>query len=141
MLVFPLALAPLREVFICDSREDITVVDVLIERRPAKGHTEITNAERLRIKECDRLEATRKELNGLGGKITEKADGLSIDGVDGFCGGEVADWTDHRITMTAAIASTGASGKVIINEPNSVKKSYPNFWRDFANLGGEYIEC
>ena len=107
----------------------------------AKGHTEITNAERLRIKECDRLEATRKELNGMGGKITEKADGLSIDGIDGFCGGEVADWTDHRITMTAAIASTRASGKVIINEPDSVKKSYPNFWRDFANLGGEYIEC
>ena len=27
---------------ICDSREDITVVDVLIERCPAKGHTEIS---------------------------------------------------------------------------------------------------
>ena len=53
----------------------------------AKGRTEIINAGRLRIKECDRLKAVATELNKLGAKIVEKEDGLIIDGVDELQGG------------------------------------------------------
>ena len=42
----------------------------------SKGITEIINAGRLRIKECDRLAAVTSELNKLGAKIIEKEDGL-----------------------------------------------------------------
>lgn len=48
----------------------------------AKGTTRIYNAERLRIKECDRLTATAKLINDLGGKVTELPDGLVIEGID-----------------------------------------------------------
>ena len=38
----------------------------------SEGTTEIINAGRLRIKECDRLAAVTMELNKLGAKIIEK---------------------------------------------------------------------
>ena len=47
----------------------------------AEGTTKIINAERLRIKECDRLKATAELLNNLGGKVKELSDGLEITGV------------------------------------------------------------
>ena len=53
----------------------------------SEGTTEIINAGRLRIKECDRLAAVTSELNKLGAKITEKEDGLIIEGVTELKGG------------------------------------------------------
>ena len=46
----------------------------------ADGNTEIVNAARLRIKECDRLKAITTELKALGAKITEQQDSLLIEG-------------------------------------------------------------
>ena len=67
----------------------------------SKGTTEIINAGRLRIKECDRLKAVATELNKLGAKIEEKEEGLVIHGVQELEGGvEVWSWKDHRIAMT-----------------------------------------
>ena len=53
----------------------------------SEGTTEIINAGRLRIKECDRLAAVTSELNKLGAKIIEKEDGLIIKGVKELKGG------------------------------------------------------
>ena len=40
-LILPLVLAFLREVFVCDMREDIAVVDIFINRGPAKSSLEL----------------------------------------------------------------------------------------------------
>jgi len=45
-----------------------------------EGTCEVINSGRLRIKECDRLSAVTEELNKIGAKITEKEDGLIIEG-------------------------------------------------------------
>ncbi|ALB46487.1 3-phosphoshikimate 1-carboxyvinyltransferase [Clostridium beijerinckii] len=107
----------------------------------SEGTTEIINAGRLRIKECDRLAAVTSELNKLGAKITEKEDGLIIEGVKELKGNvEVWSHKDHRIAMTIAIASTMCKEPIILKDYECVSKSYPQFWDDFKNLGGVFDE-
>ena len=106
------------------------------------GKTEIINSERLRIKECDRLSAVTSELNKLGAKIEEKKDGLVIEGVKEFKGNvEVWSHKDHRIAMTLAVASTMCKEPITLKDYECVSKSYPNFFKDFKQLGGTFDEC
>lgn len=107
----------------------------------SEGRTEIINAGRLRIKECDRLNAVTLELNKLGAKIEEKPEGLIIDGVKEFNGG-VNVWShkDHRIAMSLAIASIKCKEPIILEEYECVSKSYPHFFEDFKMLGGSFDE-
>ena len=107
----------------------------------SKGKTEIINAGRLRIKECDRINAIAVELNKLGARIIEKEDGLIIEGVPEFSGGvEVWSHKDHRIAMTLAIAATICNEPIILKDYECVSKSYPHFFEDYKNLGGKFNE-
>ncbi|MHC1717610.1 MAG: 3-phosphoshikimate 1-carboxyvinyltransferase [Acidaminococcaceae bacterium] len=103
----------------------------------SEGTTEIINAGRLRIKECDRLKAVATELGKLGADITELADGLVIKGRKLLAGGEVECWNDHRIAMSLAIASCKCQSELVVHGTESVRKSYPKFWEDFVALGGQ----
>jgi len=100
------------------------------------GVSRITGAKRLKIKESDRLEAIASALGNIGGKITVRDDSLEIEPVDGFHGGVIDGCNDHRIVMASAIASTMADGEITITGAEAVAKSYPDFWTDFASLGG-----
>jgi len=101
------------------------------------GVTIIKNAARLRLKESDRLAATADILNTLGADVKEKEDGLEIRGVSKLIGGTVDSWGDHRIAMTAAIASIACQEPVTITGAQAVNKSYPQFWSELARLGKE----
>ena len=81
------------------------------------------------------------ELNKLGAKITERPDGLSIDGVVELGGGTVECWNDHRIAMSLAVASILCREPLTLVGAECVAKSYPDFWEDFAALGGHYEQC
>lgn len=106
----------------------------------SEGKTRIIKAERLRIKESDRLKAMATELNKLGADVVELEDGLEINGKKALKGGVVDSWNDHRIAMALAIASIKCKEEVIIKNSQAVKKSYPGFWKDFEKLGGEIVE-
>lgn len=106
----------------------------------SKGTTRIINAERLRIKESDRLKAMTTELNKLGADVRELEDGLEIKGRATLRGGVVDSWNDHRIAMALAIASIKCENEVIIKNSQAVNKSYPGFWSDFEKLGGRIDE-
>ena len=45
-------------------------------------------------------------------------------------------WNDHRIAMMAAVAASRATAPVTITNAQCVRKSYPEFWGDYAALGG-----
>lgn len=106
----------------------------------SNGVTKIINAGRLRIKECDRLQAISSELNKLGAKIVELQDGLIIEGCpEGLIGGSVSGCNDHRIAMSLAVASIVCREAVILEGSECVNKSYPQFWEDFQVLGGNLI--
>jgi len=97
----------------------------------------IINAARLRIKECDRLSATYDIIKELGGNIYEYDDALKIIGIDELNGDAFLDsYNDHRIAMMIGIAATIANKKITLSNYESVKKSYPKFWKDYENLNG-----
>jgi len=100
----------------------------------SEGETVIYGASRLRIKESDRLLTVTNMLTALGADVKETADGLIINGKPYLEGGEVDAANDHRIAMSAAIASTICRGEVKIFGAEAVSKSYPKFWEDFERL-------
>ena len=102
-----------------------------------RGTTRFTGAARLRLKESDRLATVHQMLSALGGAASEEADSLTVYGVSTLPGGTVDGANDHRIVMAAAIAAARCQGPVVIRGAEAVKKSYPGFWRDYENLGGD----
>ena len=101
----------------------------------ASGETRLVNAARLRLKESDRLASVSAMLRALGGKVEELPDALVITGGE-LLGGTVDSVRDHRIAMSAAIASIRCANEVSILGADAVKKSYPAFYTDFNLLGG-----
>ena len=103
----------------------------------AKNGAVFQNIARLRLKESDRVESVTKLLNALGISVSGDENTMIVYG--GIIrGGMVDACNDHRIAMTAAIASTVADGLVTIVGAECVTKSYPAFWQDFQTLGGYY---
>ncbi len=109
----------------------------------ADGKTKVINAARLRLKESDRIRSTVAMLRSLGASARELDDGIIVNGGGRLSGGEVDPFGDHRIAMSAAVASIVSDGKIIIKDSECVAKSYPGFWDDFARLnlqpGGEML--
>jgi 3-phosphoshikimate 1-carboxyvinyltransferase len=103
----------------------------------ANGSSMITDAERLKIKESNRLATVCDVLSSLGADITDGGTGLSITGLKSLKGGHVDGHNDHRIVMMAAVASCMCKEPVIIHGAEAVEKSYPDFFKDFASLGGQ----
>lgn len=103
----------------------------------SEGETRVVNGKRLRLKESDRICATVTELKKLGATIEETEDGMIVQGNETFIGGcKVEGWNDHRIVMAMAIASTRCELPIEINGCEAIEKSYPDFFKDFKELGG-----
>ncbi|MEM7762321.1 MAG: 3-phosphoshikimate 1-carboxyvinyltransferase, partial [Cyanobacteria bacterium P01_A01_bin.40] len=100
----------------------------------AQGTTVIKDAAELRVKESDRLAVMATELNKMGARITEFADGLEIIGGSSLIGAEVDSFTDHRIAMSLAIAALNAQGQTIIHRAEAASISYPNFVVTLDNI-------
>ncbi|HEY5733658.1 MAG TPA: 3-phosphoshikimate 1-carboxyvinyltransferase [Gammaproteobacteria bacterium] len=105
---------------------------IFIAAACAKGRTVLTGAEELRVKESDRIQVMADGLKILGVSAEPTADGIIIEGGDGFSPGEVETHDDHRIAMSFAMASLRASGEIRINNCANVDTSFP----DFAGLAG-----
>lgn len=119
---------------------DIIPVSALVACLSA-GETQIINLKRLRIKESDRLEATKEELAKLGADIRVVGEELHIKGVAQLKGDAIG-WShkDHRMAMMLAIASSVCEKEIIIKDAEYVSKSYPTFWEEFEALGGRISE-
>lgn len=103
----------------------------------AEGTTRIIKAERLRIKESDRLKTTAELLNTLGAEVKELPDGLEIKGISSLNGGSVNGFNDHRIVMSAAVCASRCGGDITCSDAMSINKSYPDFFKDYNSIGGK----
>ncbi len=103
----------------------------------AVGITRIFNIERLRIKESDRVKSVINMINALGGSAYEQDNSIIIEGSGSLKGGVVDASGDHRIAMAAAVAACISAGEVMIKGAEAVNKSYPKFFEDYKQLGGE----
>lgn len=100
----------------------------------AEGRTEIRDAQELRVKESDRLSAIAVELGKLGVAITERPDGLLIEGGTRWRPADVESRGDHRMAMTLALASLLAPRPIRVAGTRATEASYPGFWEDLARL-------
>ena len=101
----------------------------------AEGTTTIYNAERLRIKESDRLATVSEIIRLAGGDVTENHGGLVIRGGkklnDSFT---INAYNDHRLVMAAAMLASHSV--VTVENAQTISKSYPLFFEDLTKLGG-----
>ncbi len=98
------------------------------------GVSEIKDAKELRVKETDRLKVMARQLKKFGANISENEDGLTITGDSNFHSAEVDSETDHRVSMSLAVASLLAKGASKIARADASRVSYPTFWDDLKKL-------
>ncbi len=128
--------APLHGITIDASQIPDLVPILAVTAAFADGTTTITNAERLRIKESDRLLETAVRLRAFGIDVTETQDGLIIKGGKPQ-GADITSANDHRIVMAFSVMAAYSSNASTIDGCQAINKSYPLFFNDFSSLGGE----
>jgi 3-phosphoshikimate 1-carboxyvinyltransferase len=102
----------------------------------AKGITgQFTGLESLRIKETDRIAALQVQLGKIGADLIEEDRAhWTLRPSAGLPDSVVFDtYEDHRMAM--AFAPLATLMDVTIDEPNVVRKSYPNYWNDLQSVG------
>ncbi|MCI0129818.1 3-phosphoshikimate 1-carboxyvinyltransferase [Vagococcus sp. CY53-2] len=117
--------------------DEIPIIALLATQ--ANGQTVIKNAEELKVKETNRIDATAEELRKLGADITPTEDGLIINGPCQLHGGNVSSRGDHRIGMMLQIAALLTDEDVVMEKSEAVSVSYPVFFEDVTRLSrGDY---
>lgn len=92
----------------------------------------LTNLERLRMQECERVAALRMELTRCGATVTEAGETLTVYPSAGkLHGAEIETYDDHRMAMCFAIIGLKISG-VKLKNPGCVKKTFPDFFQKLA---------
>jgi len=99
----------------------------------SKAPVRFTDLGRLRVQECERVEAIREELTRCGGVVEERGDTLTVSpaGPGGLHGASIQTYEDHRMAMCFAILGLKVGGIKIIN-PGCVKKTFPNYFQKLA---------
>ena len=111
---------------------------LVIAAAALEGETLFRRIARLRFKESDRVQAMASMLGTLGVDCEIQGDGFVVNSRgEKFRGGEINSCGDHRIAMSAAIAATYATAPIEILSAECVRKSYPSFSADFAQLQGD----
>ncbi len=120
------------------------IVPLLIDEIPviavaaaiAQGETVIKDAEELRVKESDRIQASVNWLRGAGVNVEGTADGMILGGGDVIGGGEFSAHDDHRIAMSLGIAGLISSQPISVVDTEVAGISYPDFWHIIGDIGG-----
>ena len=102
----------------------------------AEGPTEIRDAAELRVKESDRIRAIASELGRLGARITERRDGLRIEGGARLRGAVVQSGGDHRMAMALVVAGLLADGETVVEDTECIATSFPGFLNAVNDLAG-----
>jgi 3-phosphoshikimate 1-carboxyvinyltransferase len=101
-----------------------------------------TGLQSLRIKETDRLEALRIELQKLG-HIIEIHNNDTLRYLGQTCPPKpdpiISTYHDHRMAMAFAPACL-RTGAILIDSPQVVTKSYPTYWKNLSESGFEINE-
>jgi 3-phosphoshikimate 1-carboxyvinyltransferase len=94
---------------------------------------EFTGLHTLRIKETDRLQALKYELEKLGGQVEITNDSLHLSASEEIKSNISIDtYHDHR--MALAFAPLALKVPLRIKDAGVVSKSFPGFWEDLSKL-------
>ena len=106
----------------------------------SKGETKIINAQRLRMKESDRIEAMETELKKWNVDISSTEDTIIIHGKESYEMDEIVQiygHNDHRIVMAMTVFGLCANTPSIIDDAQAISKSYPTFFDDIQRINGK----
>ncbi|HEL1554365.1 TPA: 3-phosphoshikimate 1-carboxyvinyltransferase [Streptococcus equi subsp. zooepidemicus] len=113
--------------------DELPVIALLATQ--AQGTTYIRNAQELRVKETDRIQAVTDVLGQMGADIQATEDGMVIRGKTPLHGAAVSSCGDHRIGMMTAIAALLVEeGQVTLERAEAILTSYPDFFKDLERL-------
>ena len=118
------------------------IIPTLIDELPviavlacfAEGTTVIKDAQELKVKESNRIDAMADNLTRMGAHVTATDDGLIIEGGHSLHGATIDSRKDHRIAMSFAVAALAADGETEIQDAECVNISYPEFYEDLRRL-------
>lgn len=117
--------------------DEIPVACVLAAR--ARGVTEISDVAELREESPDRLAGLAALLRAFGVSVSEKPDGLLIEGQPErpLSAARVSSGGDHRMAMAGALLALAADGESVIDEADPIAVSFPRFVGTLRALGAE----
>lgn len=115
---------------------DDALIPIIIDEIPilavagmfASGTMKISQAKELRFKESDRISQIVNLVNAFNGTIKEYDDGFELTGGFEADSPVIETAFDHRIAMSAVIASLAANVSITLDTPDSIKTSFPNFF-------------
>lgn len=98
----------------------------------ADSRTDIHGVGFIRHKESDRLSALCEELRKAGVDAVDNPDGLVVEPSTPHSA-TLGTHHDHRLAMAFALVGLGSSG-IIVEDPDVVSKSWPDFWSMIESL-------
>src|SRR3984957_5630308 len=103
----------------------------------ASGPSMFTGVGHTRLQETDRLAAITKEINALGGDVTELPDSLTIRPrpLRAEPGHVFESYDDHRMVMAAAVLGLAVPG-IEVSNVATVGKTFPDFTARWGELTG-----
>lgn len=99
----------------------------------ASSPSEFRGIGHMRTHETDRLAALAKEINALGGDVTEQPDGLSIRPLPLRASSSFGTYEDHRMVMAAAVLGLSVPGLSVAGA-DTVGKTFPGFVDTWAAM-------
>ncbi|HZY56129.1 MAG TPA: 3-phosphoshikimate 1-carboxyvinyltransferase [Reyranella sp.] len=116
-----------------DLADSIMTAIVLAPFSPSP--TDFTELGRLRVQECERVEALRTELGKCGAQVDEAGDTLTVH-PGKLHGAEIETYNDHRVAMCFGMLGLRVPG-IRLRNPACVRKTFPNFFVKLAGLGAD----
>ncbi len=118
-----------------DAAMTLAVVALFAQgKSDAERTTILRNIASWRVKETDRIAAMATELRKVGAVVEEGADYIKITPPEKLTPNAVIDtYDDHRMAMCFSLVSLG-NVPIVINDPNCVAKTFPNYFAEFAKL-------
>jgi 3-phosphoshikimate 1-carboxyvinyltransferase len=117
--------------------DEIPIASALAAR--ARGTTEFTDVEPLRMKGADRVTRIVELLRAFGVRAEEREGGFAVEGRPDapLTAARVSSHGDHRLAMTAAVLGLVADGPTEVLDVDSVATSFPRFAGTLRALGAE----
>ncbi|MBC2046933.1 3-phosphoshikimate 1-carboxyvinyltransferase [Listeria booriae] len=112
--------------------DELPVIALLASQ--ATGKTVIKDAEELKVKETNRIDAVVTELSKMGVALVGTDDGMIIEGNQILHGATVQSYGDHRMGMMLQVAALLADSDVTLEKAEAINVSYPSFFEDVASL-------
>jgi 3-phosphoshikimate 1-carboxyvinyltransferase len=117
-----------------DLRDMPDVAQTLAAIAPfASAPTRIRGIASARLKETDRIYATCAELNRLGVRTEQHADGMTIHPCESMRAAHIQTYNDHRMAMAFALIGLRVPG-IVIENPGCVSKTFPNYFETLESL-------